>query len=451
MKRIDFTEDDLNKIKVDYISGESVTNIARSFGCSVKVIYNKLHKMGVRPKGKRLEVSQNLLKKMKLDYELYGKTISQIADEYGLSSKVVTIRFKEMNVCFRKGGVRAKYSCNENYFNVINTPDKAYWLGFIYADGCVTRNYGNYVFQLSLKASDSSHLKKFQTCVESDHKVYDRVTTDGSGKEFLSSTIQFYSSPRLCERLVEIGVKERKSLTLEFPSSKIIPDELMSHFIRGYFDGDGCLSPMKKGLRNTPSDTIYVITFVGTISVLKGIIHYLPLGDHVKIRPHGNAFELRFGGKQQLKQVLDYMYSGAEVFLGRKRKRFEGFLSYLNQVELHTKYIVLTNEQADIIKLIFEKYLELNTINNVKRFLNNNDCRTFRGNLFSSKGICDILRNESYRGDVLVEDKLVNIISPDVFEKVQKQLDKNRDDTILRTRNMVQFMKNKSNQRNLEK
>lgn len=443
MKRKEFTEGVLNQIKLEYLSGKSISKIALSLGCSVGVIYKRVHEMGINPKGRRLKLSHELLEKIKFDYEVSGKTVKEIAAENGLSSKVVTTRLKEMSVSFRKGGARTKYTCNENYFDIIDTPEKAYWLGFIYADGCISTNHGNYIFQIALQRGDRLHLEKFLTCIQSTHPIYDGMSVSEKIGNFPNSKIQFYSSPKLCERLIELGVTERKSLTLDFPLSDIIPDELMSHFIRGFFDGDGCISPMKRGKHNTPSDIIYVITFTGTMSMLNGIKRNLPLTNEIEIKSHGNVFELRIGGQQQLKRVLDYMYADSEMFLERKKETLEGFLIYLKQVELHTKYIVLTNEQAEIIKLIFEKYLVLNTINNVKTFLNENGYRTFRGNFFSSKGICNILRNESYKGEVLVDERLKNIISPHIFDKVQEQLDRNRDDTILRTKNMVQYMKNK--------
>lgn len=444
MKKIEFTEQTLNQIKIDYNSGQGVKEIALSLGCSKKVIYKKLHDMNINLSGRRINLSYELLDKMKTDYQLENKTIREIAEENNLSKKVVTNRLKEMNVPLRKGGPKIKYACNDSYFDIIDTPEKACWLGFIYADGCVSRNYGNYIFQLSLKASDYGHLKKFLKHIESNHLIYEGMSISKKIGSFPHARFQFYSSPKLCKRLIELGATERKSLTLKFPSNDIIPNELLSHFIRGFYDGDGCISSTKRGTHSTPSDKIYVVTFTGTVDMLTEVKRHLPLTREIEVKPSGdNVYELRISGQQQIKKVLEYMYADAEVFLDRKKESFHNFLSYLKRIELYKKHIVLTTEQAAIVKLIFGKYLTLNTIRNVKEFLDNNGYRTFRGNLFSARGICNILRNKSYRGEVLVQEKLINIISTNVFDSVQNQLDRNRDDVVLRTRNMVQYMKNK--------
>jgi AraC-like DNA-binding protein len=440
LRKKEFTKEVLQQIKLDYESGKSVAEIAMVLGCSKKVIYKCLKEMGIALKGRRINFSEEFLEKIKSDYESQGKTIKEIAIENGLSSKVVTTRLKEMGVMFRKGGPKIKYTCNEHYFDVIDNQEKAYWLGFIYADGCVSRNYGNYVFQISLQANDRLHLEKFLKAINSNHPIYDGMSVIKKIGNFPNCKINFYSSPNLCKRLVELGGVERKSLTLKFPSKEIIPDALMSHFIRGFFDGDGCISAMRKGSRNTPSDTIFVITFTGTKEMLEGIKRYLPLTREIEIVPHGNVFELRIAGNKQIKQVLEYMYNGAEIFLERKKEMYMSFLEHLKQVDLYKNHIVHTQEQVKLIQLIFTKYLELNTINNVKKFLNENGYRTFRGNLFSSRGLYNVLRNESYKGEVLVDGTLKNIISPEIFDNVQKQLDKNKNDILLRTQNMVQYM-----------
>lgn len=444
MKKIEFTEQILNQIQIDYNSGKSVQEIASSLSCSKKLIYKKLHDMNITLSGRRINLPYELLEKIKRDYQLENKTIKEIAEENNLSMKVVITRLKEMNVPLRKGGAKIKYTCNENYFDIIDTSEKAYWLGFIYADGCVSRNHGNHIFQLSLKASDYGHLKKFLKHIESNHLIYEGMSVSEKIGNFPYARFQFYSSPKLCKRLIELGATERKSLTLQFPSNDILPNKFLSHFIRGFYDGDGCISSTKRGTHSTPSDNIYVVTFTGTADMLVAIKRHLPLTREIEVKPHGdNVYELRINGQQQIKKVLEYLYTDAEVFLDRKKESFEEFLKYLKQVELYKNYVVLTREQAEIINLIFEKYLTLNTISNVKKFLNQNGYRTFRGNLFSQRGICNILRNKSYKGEVLVQGKLKNIVKTNVFDSVQNQLDRNRDDVVLRTRNMVQYMKNK--------
>ena len=63
----------------------------------------------------------------------------------------------------------SKYKYNKDYFNKIDTADKAYWLGFLYADGCVTQNKDHTIIDLSIV--DYAHLLLFRDCVESNNNI----------------------------------------------------------------------------------------------------------------------------------------------------------------------------------------------------------------------------------------------------------------------------------------
>ena len=69
-----------------------------------------------------------------------------------------------------------KYYFNKNYFDIIDNSEKAYWLGFIWADGYVCKrkrkdNHIEYDFKLSLSKIDSDHLEKFKKCLNSNHNI----------------------------------------------------------------------------------------------------------------------------------------------------------------------------------------------------------------------------------------------------------------------------------------
>ena len=124
---------------------------------------------------------------------------------------------------------------NSKKFDIINTEEKAYWLGFLYADGCVSVNIEN--LELGLQACDVGHLHKFNRFMESeDNNVFyhPKITETKVFDEYQWKM----TSKHLCSTLCSYGCVPRKSLILQFPNESIFEDpNLIRHFIRGYWDG----------------------------------------------------------------------------------------------------------------------------------------------------------------------------------------------------------------------
>ena len=126
---------------------------------------------------------------------------------------------------------------NYKFFDKIDTEEKAYWLGFIFADGCITHGE----FSLNLQAKDVGHLHKFNRSVEcTENNVhYTKKVTDGKTYDGYYWRIK---NNHFCETLAEYGCVRRKSNVLYFPDEGCFENtDLIRHFLRGYFDGDGCI------------------------------------------------------------------------------------------------------------------------------------------------------------------------------------------------------------------
>jgi hypothetical protein len=196
-----------------------------------------------------------------------------------------------------------KYKFNENYFDSIDTEQKAYWLGFLFADGNVYRN------QMTLKLSnlDKLHLELFKKHLQSEHLIYDEL-----GK--YSSLV--IGSKKFSESLISNGCVRKKSLIIEFP---ILQNDLVRHFIRGVFDGDGCISFIKKN----PKYKRWCIAsgskrFIESIKeVVEKEINY-----NLKLYKRKNIYVLVSGKKNIVKSIFDFMYKDATVYLDRKYQKF---------------------------------------------------------------------------------------------------------------------------------
>lgn len=196
---------------------------------------------------------------------------------------------------------------NSAVFDVIDSEEKAYWLGFIFADGYINNyashpNHG-YGFELSLQLSDIKHLEKFnkfisnKCCVKSDN-FRCRVCLH---------------SKHLWETLNNLGCTPCKSLTLKFPTN--IPQTLIKHFIRGYWDGDGCLTYKRA---NYPT-----ISVLGTEQFLNSVQSFFNTSCNLYNNSKTNNITkvLKYNGKLAF-DITHELYGNASVYLDRKYSKY---------------------------------------------------------------------------------------------------------------------------------
>jgi len=211
------------------------------------------------------------------------------------------------------GRFKKKYICDDNFFIKLNSTS-IYWLGFIAADGCLYfDNGGHKIFYIALNRSDAEHLRKFKKAIKSNSRICYIKSNN-------SAHLGFYSSDKIFDSLLKLGVKPNKSLRIE---NIKVPHGLMSHFIRGLFDGDGSINGKKI--------THVQFEIAGYKPLLKQIQNTLikKCGvNKVKIYPlnykkEGKAFRLQYTGSQ-IFRILNFLYknSTSQIRLERKYKKY---------------------------------------------------------------------------------------------------------------------------------
>ena len=260
------------------------------------------------------------------DYQKNGKSILQLSREYDVNYHRIRDWFRKMNVPIIGNDVHSrKYKYNENFFDVIDNEEKAYWLGFIYADGYITKRGNTFQLGISLSREDRNHLEKLIKSLNSNLIIHDYTQKTAYKPNTKYSRI-IISNSHICEQLINKGCVRNKTNVLTFPSTDIVPQNLINHFIRGYFDGDGCLTGSKHQKRNV---YVYQIKIVGTKEMLEGINNYLPINKKLYLRKRRNNqknnYTLEIGGKKQVELILDYLYNDATIYLDRKYKKYLEF------------------------------------------------------------------------------------------------------------------------------
>lgn len=234
-----------------------------------------------------------------------------------------------------------KYSFNKDYFKKIDTQDKAYFLGLMYADGYNSEK-GNYA-KISLKEEDLDVLEKFKYFTNSNNKLtfFERSLKNSNWSN--NYTLQF-SSKVFSKSLSDLGCVQNKSKILKFPSEKIIPIKFQKDFIRGYFDGDGCVWEGKKhkiiitdkkyGKREKIIHNVK-FTITGTeefiIKLQDILIFNLKFKKNKLNTRHKskNSFfikTLEYSGRLQMKKFYNFIYNDSFVYMNRKKKKFENII-----------------------------------------------------------------------------------------------------------------------------
>lgn len=240
---------------------------------------------------------------------LKGKGTRAIAKELPFSRGIVKRVIKENNIDISNNSSR-KYHFNQKTFECIDNEEKAYWLGFLYADGCVSFR----TVKMRLSAKDATHAQKFLDFMQSDSKLeYGIQDSFGSKSEYVDAKIY---SMKLVDDLIKLGCVERKTLSLTMPNETQVPSELKKHFIRGYFDGDGSIVSLKNNK--------YSMSFVGTYSMLESLSEFFNVPCKIRKRhKHHEVGYISFGGNLQVLEKLEMIYSDATVFLDRKYELYQ--------------------------------------------------------------------------------------------------------------------------------
>lgn len=203
---------------------------------------------------------------------------------------------------------------DEDFFAEIDSEEKAYWLGFICADGYLNSRHNTVGICLDIK--DIEHLNKFKKVLSLNKELKVRKSRySHNHKETTKVTIEVYST-KMDSDLRKLGLTETKSNTLGLVQ---VPDYLMNHFIRGYFDGDGCVfsSFSKKG---TKKYFTVGFTFVGTETFLNFVNSVLPfkVKSLQKDKRANGSYTLYICSRTRFLIMYEYLYKNATIYLDRK-------------------------------------------------------------------------------------------------------------------------------------
>lgn len=254
-----------------------------------------------------------------------GQSTHQIGEMFGVSWNTINRRLQKNNTVLRKGN--KKYTCKYDYFDKIDTEEKAYWLGFIFGDGGVYKNR----FKLELSNIDEAHLYKFNNSISSNYLI----------KHYKKSSFITITSKDMLKTFIKYGIVYRKTYETNKLPLELIPDDLQRHFVRGLIDADGHTSAVKRKnkdkLQINFGFTTYHIEII--IQLKKWFNKHNIKGGWITQRKRitGNSAILQFGGAYSFQQLIYLLYNNSTISLERKFTKNKELIKYLeNYQPLHS-------------------------------------------------------------------------------------------------------------------
>ena len=256
---------------------------------------------------------------------LSGKNTIELGKEYGVPHGTISHLLKHHGCTLRDyGHCNVTYPIIEDFFDKIDTQEKAYMLGYLFADGC---NTGTRI-QIALAETDREILEKFSSLLYPGGKPL----SYRKGKPGIICDVKFAMSlpvymlrldnVHISQTLSKLGCVPRKTSILQFPD--YLSDELLPHFVRGYFDGDGCiyLRPLKTGRLycnvNLVSSKNFCYTLKNILEKKLGIMTCLSLNN----KRNQDIFLLRTTCKPFCYTFLNWLYKDASIYLKRKYEKY---------------------------------------------------------------------------------------------------------------------------------
>lgn len=314
---------DLEKIKELYKT-KSIKEVGAEMSLSRHQVRKILVEADIRLRYS--QIPQNIIDLMVAEYDVL--TVEQLGEKYKYCPELVGKALKANGVKVKRNFFHLK----DGLFNSVDTEMEAYFLGFFFADGCISHINE---FKIEISERDEILLKIFSDFLFEKCKANPIKRINRPNSKLVSLT---FSDEKLCKRFAELGCIPQKTYNSSFNErlSSELSNDMFRHFVRGYLDGDGCIYVSQ----NNPK--LSCVSLYGTVEFLESLnnrIGYIINNSNFKLfkkskSTNNSGYELNCRKAATKKLFLNWIYNDATVFLERKHAK------YIQAIEnMPTKYI----------------------------------------------------------------------------------------------------------------
>jgi hypothetical protein len=301
--------------------------------------YKKIKEMGF--KNSRIQKNNEINKYSDEIIKKYtnGMNMPDIANIFNTSKFYISKILKNNNVELRDiSKRRMKYHLDHGFFKNIDTEEKAYWVGFLMADGCISKKItkGGTIkntIDLRLAEIDEKHIEKFKKSLKSGHKISKRGIKYLKGQKISNSVRINISSKEMVDDLIKFGVTPNKTFTATPP---LLKENLQKHFFRGLIDGDGSL-----GIYKTDGIKYPRINLVGSYNACMGFSTWaskqLKRKDIAKVSKKSKIYSVSFSATFEVAKLCSILYENSTIYLDRKFKTSNEIIEYVKYSGLRNR------------------------------------------------------------------------------------------------------------------
>lgn len=287
--------------------------MADELGCNKSTISNHRKKLGISWS----DLNNKLQEKIPYICSQYGKkTRKEIAKEVGCSVAYI----QKVWAANKIERIDTTYYYNKNYFEKIDSPDKAYFLGFIAADGNIYRREGHQgMLSISVNEKDIEILEYFKKQLNTTKPI--QISLDKRQEKTKMATIQI-TGDKIVNDLLSLGIGVRKTFDIDINNLvKKIPSSYISSFYLGYFDGDGSIF-LPEG--EISKSSVNISGPIKSLEAMKEnlLVYHIEAEVYKDKRNYSQPFgSLEFPNTTKKYCFLKFIYSSKVKSLARKRER----------------------------------------------------------------------------------------------------------------------------------
>lgn len=300
----------------------SAKDLAEEYGVCYPTIVRWLKRAGVATVTKKT-VDEDAFKAA-IQFYNDGMSAKNAAKKAGIGKNTLQTYLKDQGL-LRHAYTKKDIDFNENFFDVIDTEDKAYWLGFIFADGYVKHGHNDYgevdsmSLGIELNAKDEDMLIKFNQSIKGNLEIKHRSRVWKS-ENASDMCLVIACSTHMCKSLAKTGCIRNKTYDGRLNIHSLPTRELRIHFMRGYIDGDGYISKQEHAY------DMHIVVHNHNImnSLLRIMVLDFGVIPRIKYESDelGGAYRMHISNKEDYFKFLDQLYQDANIMMERKYQNF---------------------------------------------------------------------------------------------------------------------------------
>lgn len=244
---------------------------------------------------------------------LSGVRLADLGRKYGVYPSSIRSSLR------RSGVVPNNYTrmFNAMAFDDLTSEAACYWLGFLFADGCTVKTG----LSINLKRADAPHLEKLRGFLRAEQPLAYNITY-AAGRPSERCTFRI-NDRAFGRKLAAMGIRRDRPSPEQH--LELIPVDMLHHWFRGLFDGDGCAH--KTGKLTFLAQELILLRLRDELLKIGALAQRsnAPLG--AKITHYPRISRLQFNGTVQCRRIADYLYKDATVWMERKRTVIDSWTS----------------------------------------------------------------------------------------------------------------------------